>query len=101
MGTYALRIISATFVLYAIAQILSNIFQGMGEGMPSLIYAVLHQCLFLLPVAWLLLSLFGSNAVWFAFWIAEILSLVVVIFIFVRYKRKMIDALPSVCNGEQ
>lgn len=92
-GVHALRIISCIFVPYAVGQICSNIFQGMGKGGPSLIYALLHQCVLLLPTAYLLLKASGMNFIWYAYWIAQIVAVTVVIIIFRFYYKKYVLTL--------
>lgn len=92
-GVYAIRVISMIFVPFAIGQIGSNIFQGMGEGLPSLVYSLLHQCIFLLPAAVFLLHTFGLSAVWYSFWIAEGLSVVIVCIMYYIFYRKKVCTL--------
>lgn len=93
MGVRALRIISLTFPVSGVALVLSNIFQGMGNGTPSMVFGALRQCVFLLPGAWLLLRLYGVNGVWFAFLIAEFLTAGVVWFLFHREYRRRVKPL--------
>lgn len=92
-GVHALRIISWIFVPYAVGQICSNIFQGMGKGGPSLIYALLHQCVLLLPTAYLLLKASGMNFIWYAYWSAQIVAVTVVVIIFRFYYKKYVLTL--------
>lgn len=87
-GVHALRTISWIFVIYAFGQIASNIFQAMGNGVLSLIYALLHQCVLLLPAAWLFLKWWGVDAVWYAYWFAEVVSVAVVAVLFKVYYKK-------------
>ncbi|GHV80671.1 MATE family efflux transporter [Spirochaetia bacterium] len=76
IGRPALRIISLTFVFAGLCVVLLSVFQALGHGMKSLIVSFTRQIIVLLPVAWLM-SLTGSLiAVWWAFPIAEIASLV-------------------------
>ncbi len=94
MGSSALHIISLIFIPFGIGQICSNLFQGMGNGTPSLIHAFLHQCILLLPTAWLLLYIGGTSMVWYAFWFAEIVSTLIVLVIFQYNYKKYIS-----CNN--
>lgn len=93
MGARTFRIISVVFLPFAVAQILTNLYQGLGVGMPSLVYSLLHQCILLLPAAWLLLRFCGLDSVWYAFWIAEGSSLVVALLHCRKYRRKLIAPL--------
>jgi Na+-driven multidrug efflux pump len=67
-----------------------SVFQAMGNGLESVIVATARQLVVLLPAVWLL-SLTGSvNAVWWAFPIAELVSLTLCVFFLKRiYNRKI------------
>lgn len=71
-GVPALKTISLSFLGAAFGIINSTVFQSIGRGMASLIVSVCRQLVIILPVAWLLGSLWGVNAIWYAFPIAEI-----------------------------
>ncbi len=74
IGIPALRIISIHFLLAGFAIISSSVFQALGSGIHSLIVSASRQLLVLIPSAYLL-SLTGSvSAVWWAFPIAETVS---------------------------
>ncbi len=90
IGRSALRIISLCFPAAAIGIALSASFQALGDGIYATITSLCRQLLVLLPVAYLL-SLSGNvNAVWWAFPIAEVVSMTVTLFFFGRiYKRKI------------
>lgn len=101
-GIHALRIISWIFVLYGFGQISSNVFQAMGNGVLSLIYALLHQCILLLPSAWLFLKWWGADAVWYSYWFAEIVSVVIIAVLFRIYYKKYLGAKkPDGSNRQQ
>ena len=93
MGQRALRIISLCFPFAAVCIALGASFQALGNGFYSTIVSLFRQLLVLLPAAYLL-SLTGQvNAVWWAFPIAEIVSLVTTIILFIRIYRKKIRPL--------
>ena len=93
MGVSALRIISTIFPLAAIGIALGASFQALGNGIYSTITSLCRQLIVLLPAAFLL-SLSGNvNAVWWAFPIAEIVSLSVTLFFFIRIYRQKIKPL--------
>ena len=71
----------------------SNLFQGVGNGVPSLVYAALSQCVVLLPVAAILVKVLGTDWVWPAFIIAEVVSGIVVIFLYRKNYKKYIQNL--------
>ena len=93
MGKCALRIIAIHFPVAAICIALSASFQALGNGIYSTITALCRQLVALLPAAWLL-SLSGNvNLVWWAFPIAETVSLTVTLICFARIYRKKIQPL--------
>jgi putative MATE family efflux protein len=93
LGKTALRIISIHFPVAAICIALGASFQALGNGMYSTITALCRQMVALLPAAYLL-SLSGDvNMVWWAFPIAEVVSLTATLFFFVRIYRKKIQTL--------
>jgi hypothetical protein len=90
IGKVALRAISWHFPVAAIAIALSSSFQALGNGFYSTIVSLCRQLFALLPAAYLL-SLTGCvDNVWWAFFIAEFVSLAVTVFLFIRiYRKKM------------
>ena len=93
IGRSALRIISFHFPIAAFCIALGASFQALGDGIYSTITSVCRQLVVLLPAAYLL-SLTGNvNMVWWAFPIAEIMSLTVTLIFFVRIYRKKVKPL--------
>lgn len=92
IGIPSLRIIASTFIAGAIGITCSTLFQAVGKGTYSLINSILRQLALLVPAAFLLskISLF---ALWFAFPIADIGSLVVTLICFIRLYRKNLTKL--------
>lgn len=90
IGISALRIISLSFPLAAIGIALSASFQALGNGIYSTITSLCRQLIVLLPVAHLL-SLSGDvHLVWWAFPIAEVVSVAVTLLLFTRiYAQKI------------
>jgi len=84
IGVPALRIISLSFVFAGFCIVSSSIFQGLGSGIPSMIVSVARQLAALLPLAYLLSSIGGLNAVWWAFPLAETVA-VALTGIFLKY----------------
>ena len=76
IGVPALRTISLSFVFAGFCIVSSSVFQAFGNGILSMITSIARQLVVLLPAAWLL-SLTGKlDLVWFAYPIAEIMSLI-------------------------
>ncbi len=93
IGSGALRGISWAFPMAAFGIAIGASFQALGKGIYSTITSLCRQMVVLLPAAYLL-SLSGEvNAVWWAFPIAEIMSLAVTIILFLRIYKKQIKPL--------
>ena len=93
LGQRALRIISLCFPFAAVCIALGASFQALGNGIYSTIVSLCRQLIVLLPVAFLL-SLTGQvNAVWWAFPIAELMSLTTTTILFVRIYRQKLKPL--------
>lgn len=91
MGVPALRIISLHFMLAGIGIVLSSVFQALGHAFRSMLVSIARQIVVLLPAAFLL-SLSGSvNAVWWAFPIAELVSVIMCIFFYFDLRKKVIN----------
>ncbi|MBQ8382268.1 MAG: MATE family efflux transporter [Clostridia bacterium] len=94
-GVPALRIISICFPVAAVCIIMGSVFQALGKSINSMMVSIARQLLVLIPVA-LLLSLSGSvAAVWWAFPIAEVASLIASVLLFIILYKKMIKPIPE------
>lgn len=93
IGIPALRIISLSFIFAGFCIVCGSLFQALGNGVYSMVVSIARQLLVLLPVAYLL-SLSGKvEAVWWAFPIAEIVSLSLTVFFMFRINRKVISRI--------
>ena len=96
LGKTALRIIGLHFPMAAIGIALGASFPALGNGMYSTITSLCRQMVALLPAAYLL-SLSGDvNLVWWAFPVAEVVSLAVTLVLFARIYRQKIKPLQSI-----
>lgn len=95
IGVPALRIIGIHYLLAGFCIVFMSVFQSLGKGVTSLIVSAARQLLVLLPVAWLLSKTGNLNMVWWAFPIAEIVSLLVSSFFIRRIYLKEIKPLPE------
>jgi Na+-driven multidrug efflux pump len=94
-GIPALRTISICFPVAAVCIIMGSVFQALGKSINSMMVSIARQLLVLIPAAFLL-SLTGNvTAVWWAFPIAEIASLVASVILFVQLFKKMIKPIPE------
>ena len=93
IGTKALRIIAIHFPVAGICISLGSVFQAFAKSTYSLVISLARQLVVLIPAAWLL-SLTGNlDNVWFAFPIAEIMSLIMTMLFYRKIKRDIIDTL--------
>ncbi len=93
IGIPALRIIGVHFPLAAIAIVMGTIFQAFARSIYSLIVSVGRQLVVLIPVAYLL-SLTGNlNAVWLAFPVAEVVSLLLSIHFFRKVYGELVTPM--------
>lgn len=92
MGVPAFRTIAICFIPSAFGIMFSTLFQAIGKGSSSLIISVLRQLVLIIPAA-LILSQFGLMYVWFAFPIAEGISLIFSILLYLRAKHTLIDVV--------
>ena len=95
IGVVALRTISTHFLLAAIGITLSTVFQAVGKGTYSLIMSLSRQLIVLVPAAWVLSKLGGLNAVWWAFLIAETVSLTICLVLYRRVDRQLLTPLDA------
>ena len=93
MGRAALRTISLSFLMAAIGIIVTVVFQAVGKGVYSLIMSLCRQLIVLLPVAYLLSRTGSVSAVWWAFPIAELVSLTICLLLFRKVDREMLKKL--------
>ncbi len=88
IGVTALRIIAIHFILAGFCIIAGSVCQAIGKPVDSLIVSVCRQLVVLLPAAWLLSKTGRLELVWFAFPIAECVSLILsTIFLLKTMKR--------------
>ena len=93
MGIKALRIISWSFPVAGVCISLGACFQALGNGMYSTIVSICRQLVVLLPAAYLL-SLTGNvDNVWYSYPIAEVVSGLTTLFLFLRIYRRKIKPL--------
>lgn len=95
IGVPALRIIAIYFPFAGISIMLSSVFQAFSESQYSLFNSIARQLVILLPAAWLLARLGNVNYVWWAFPIAEILSMFITIVFFKKVYGKIVTPMPD------
>lgn len=90
IGVPALRTICLSFCFAGYCIVVGSVFQALGNGVYSMIVSIARQLCVLLPMAYLF-SLSGNvNLIWWAFPIAELVSVGMSTFFLVRIYRKVI-----------
>ncbi len=101
IGVPALRIISIHFPLAGFSIITSSSFQALGNGVYSLIVSATRQLIVLLPAAYIFSIISGLSMVWWAFPLAEIISILVSLIMLRRIYRLQIKPLGEKRPPEQ
>ncbi|MCR5652434.1 MAG: MATE family efflux transporter [Ruminococcus sp.] len=87
-GIPAFRLISLCFIPAAISIVLISMFQATGKGMRALVLSITRQLIFILPVAFIISQIIGSQEwIWLAFPIAEIATLALAISLFINLTK--------------
>ena len=90
IGIPALRTICLSFCFAGYCIVVGSVFQALGNGVYSMVVSIARQLCVLLPVAYLL-SLSGNvHMIWWAFPIAELVSVIMTTYFLVRIYRKVI-----------
>ncbi|MCR4922570.1 MAG: MATE family efflux transporter [Lachnospiraceae bacterium] len=97
IGIPAMRIIAIHFPMAACSIVMGSIFQAFSKSIYSLIVSVGRQLIVLIPVAYLLALTGNLNAVWFAFPIAEVISLLLSLIFF----KKVYGVTAGLLKGEE
>ncbi len=90
-----LRIISISFVFAGFCIIIGSVFQALGKSIYSMFVSIARQLVVLIPVAFLLAQLGDAALVWWAFPIAEIMSVIASTVFFVIIYKKIIAKIPE------
>lgn len=89
IGIPALRIISTSYVFAGISFMIATLFQAVGNGLYSLIIALLRQLILILPLAYLLSKAIGLLGIWITFPIAEGIAVVIAGILLVKIDKKI------------
>ncbi|MBR2852492.1 MAG: MATE family efflux transporter [Anaerotignum sp.] len=93
IGIPALRLISLSFLIAGFNIIRISTMQALGHGVISLVISVMRQLFVLLPSAFIFSRVWGLNATWMAFPIAEIAALFVTIYFWRKVYRNEIQPI--------
>lgn len=90
-----LKIISLSFVFAGFCIIIGSVFQALGKSIYSMFVSIARQLVVLIPVAYLLSRLGDAAIVWWAFPIAEIMSVIASTIFFIIIYRSIIAKIPE------
>ena len=93
IGIPALRLISLSFLLAGFNIIRISTMQALGHGVVSLTVSVLRQLFVLLPSAFIFSRIWGLNATWLSFPLAEGVALIIMIFFWHKIFKKEIKPI--------
>ena len=93
IGIPAFRILAIGFIFAGISLVLSSSFQAFGNGTYSLIVNISRKIIIVLPLIFLLRNILGISAIWVSFTIAEIVTMVIAIFLFKNIKKNIIEKI--------
>lgn len=93
IGIPALRLISLSFLLAGFNIIRISTMQALGHGVVSLTISVMRQLVVLLPSAFIFSRIWGLDATWISFPLAEVVALFVTIFFFRKVYRNEIQPI--------
>ena len=100
IGVPALKIIGLCFPFSAWGISISNFFQAVGSGVNSLVISLMRQLICILPLAWIFSRTLGLQAVWFAFPLAEMVSMATSLLLLYRVYRNQVANLESFADEE-
>ena len=91
-----LKIISISFVFAGACIILGSVFQALGKSIYSMFVSIARQLVVLLPAAYLLSrTADGLHAIWWAFPIAELMSITASVIFLIILWNKTIKHIPD------
>lgn len=97
IGVVALRIISLSYIAAGFSVVTISVFQAFGKGVFSMCISIARQLVVLVPAAYFLAKTGVLDNVWWAFPIAEVMSVAVAGVFFVHLYKTVIKKLPK--NG--
>lgn len=95
IGVPAFRKISICFIFAGFCAVSGSVFQALGSGLPSMLESLARQLLALLPLAYVFAKTGGLDAVWWAYPLAEIVSVAMCIAFLRYFYIKRIKPLPD------
>lgn len=95
IGVPALKTISISYIFAGFSVVLISVFQAFGKGLFSMSISIARQLVVLVPCAYLLSKTGKLDNVWWAFPIAEVMSVLVAGAFFIYLYKKVITKLDT------
>ena len=95
IGVPALKTISISYIFAGFSVVLISVFQAFGKGLFSMSISIARQLVVLVPCAYLLSKTGELDKVWWAFPIAEVMSVLVAGAFFIYLYKKVITKLDT------
>lgn len=89
----AMRLYMLAFVVCGLNMFVSALFTGLNNGVVSAVAAFTRTLVFELSCVWLLPALFGIDGIWVAWPIAEVLSLIMSVFLLFRFAPRLVRSV--------
>ena len=93
IGIPMLRICALSYVFAGISVVGASVFQAFGNGILALLDSILRQLIVLLPVAYIAVTYFTVNEIWWGYVIAEISSVFFIAYFMNTFVRRKIEAI--------
>ena len=93
IGVPALKTISISYIFAGFSVVLISVFQAFGKGLFSMCISIARQLVVLVPCAYLLSKTGELDNVWWAFPIAEVMSVLVAGVFFIHLYKRVITKL--------
>jgi len=93
IGIPMLRICALSYVFAGISVVGASVFQAFGNGILALLDSILRQIIVLLPVAYIAVTYFTVNEIWWGYVIAEISSVFFIAYFMNTFVRRKIEAI--------
>ena len=93
IGIPMLRICALSYVFAGISVVGASVFQAFGNGILALLDSILRQIIVLLPVAYIAVTYFTVNEIWWGYVIAEISSVFFISYFMNTFVRRKIEAI--------
>lgn len=93
IGIPMLRICALSYIFAGISIVGASVFQAFGNGILALLDSILRQIIVLLPVAYIAVTYFTVNEIWWGYVIAEMASVFFITYFMNTFVRRKIEAI--------